>query len=75
MIPDPADRPVLSAEEAFAILGIDKSTGYKAIRDGHFPVPVLRIGRLIRVPTLALRRLLQGDPPTAPTHAPEQEIA
>ena len=61
MIPDPRERPVLTAEEAFAELGIDRSTGYKAIRDGTFPVPVLRIGRLIRVPTQPLRRLLQLD--------------
>jgi predicted DNA-binding transcriptional regulator AlpA len=61
MIPDPRERPVVSAEEAFALLGIDRGTGYKAIRDGVFPVPVLRIGRMIRVPTVALRRLLQLD--------------
>ena len=59
MIPDPAIRPVMTAEEAFAELGIDRSTGYKAIRDGTFPLPVIRVGRLIRVPTAALRRLLE----------------
>ena len=53
-----ADRPVISAEEAFRLLDIDRSTGYKAIREGTFPVPVVRIGRLIRVPTVALNRLL-----------------
>jgi predicted DNA-binding transcriptional regulator AlpA len=62
VLPDPMDRPVISAEEAFAELGIDRSTGYRAIREGTFPVPVLRIGRLIRVPVAPLRRLLQlGD--------------
>lgn len=77
VLPDPRDRPVISAEEAFAELGIDRSTGYKAIRDGTFPVPVLRIGRLIRVPTVALRRLLQLDADhraaDAPTTGGEQE--
>jgi predicted DNA-binding transcriptional regulator AlpA len=58
MLPDPTERPVLTAPEAFAELGIDRSTGYKAIRDGTFPVPIIRVGRLIRVPTVALRRLL-----------------
>ena len=62
MLPDPATRPVLTAEEAFAELGIDRGTGYKAIRDGTFPVPVIRVGRIIRVPTAALRRLLLIDP-------------
>lgn len=61
MIPDSADQPVMTAEEAFAELGIDRSTGYKAIRDGTFPVPVIHVGRLIRVPTAALRRLLEID--------------
>jgi excisionase family DNA binding protein len=59
MIPDPTVRPIMTAEEAFAELGIDRSTGYKAIRDGTFPLPVIRVGRLIRVPTASLRRLLE----------------
>lgn len=62
MIPDPAHRACVSADEAFAELGIDRTTGYRAIREGTFPIPVIRIGRLIRVPTLALRRLLDGAP-------------
>lgn len=61
VVPEPAEKPVLTAEEAFAVLGIDRSTGYKAIREGTFPVPVLRIGRLIRVPTAPLAALLQLD--------------
>jgi excisionase family DNA binding protein len=61
MIPDPAERPVLSAEEAFAELGIDRTTGYRAIRDGSFPLEVIRVGRLIRIPTTALLRLLGFD--------------
>ena len=51
-------QTVISAEEAFRLLGIDRSTGYRAIRDGAFPAPVLRIGRVIRIPTAALSRLL-----------------
>lgn len=58
---DILERPVISADEAFGILGIDRGTGYKAIREGNFPVPVLHIGRLIRVPTVALLRLLMLD--------------
>jgi predicted DNA-binding transcriptional regulator AlpA len=62
MLPDPATRPTITADEAFAELGIDRSTGYKAIRDGTFPVPIIRIGRNIRIPTAALRRILLIDP-------------
>jgi predicted DNA-binding transcriptional regulator AlpA len=61
VIPDPRERLTVSAEEAFAELGVNRTTGYKAIRDGSFPVPVFRVGRSIRVPTMALRRLLELD--------------
>ena len=61
MLPDPTERPVISAEEAFRELGIDRTTGYRSIRDGTFPIEVVRIGRSIRVPTVALRRLLHLD--------------
>ncbi len=61
MIPDPATRACITADEAFAELGIDRTTGYRAIKEGTFPVPVIRVGRLIRVPTAALRRLLDAD--------------
>ena len=60
-LPDPIERPCLPADEVFAHLGIDRTTGYRAIRDGRFPLPVVRVGRLIRVPTGALLRLLMGD--------------
>ena len=60
-LPDPMEQPVVTAEEAFRVLGIDRSTGYKAIREGTFPVPVLRIGRVIRVPTLPLVQLLRPE--------------
>lgn len=48
----------VSAEEAFRRLGIDRTTGYRAIKAGTFPLPVIRVGRLIKVPTAALHRLL-----------------
>jgi predicted DNA-binding transcriptional regulator AlpA len=51
-------RPFVSADEAFAFLGIDRTTGYRAIHDNTFPVPVIRIGRIYRVPADRLRRLL-----------------
>lgn len=58
MIPDPTIRACLTADEAFAELGIDRTTGYRSIKEGTFLVPVIRVGRLIRIPTAALRQLL-----------------
>lgn len=51
----------VSAEEAFRLLGIDRTTGYRAIKDGTFPLPVIRVGRLLKVPIAALHRLLDLD--------------
>jgi hypothetical protein len=58
------DRPILTAQQAFQLLQLDKSTGYGAIRRGDFPVPTIRVGRCIRVPTAPLMRLLVGEPET-----------
>ena len=57
----PTEPGCVSAEEAFRQLGIDRTTGYRAIKDGTFPLPVVRVGRLIKVPIAALRRLLAVD--------------
>lgn len=51
----------LSAEETFRQLGIDRTTGYRAIKAGTFPLPVIRVGRLIKVPAAALQRLLADE--------------
>ncbi len=55
------DAQCVSAEEAFRLLGIDRTTGYRAIKDDTFPLPVIRVGRLLKVPTAALHRLLDPD--------------
>jgi predicted site-specific integrase-resolvase len=65
----PSDRAVISAEEAFDFLGIDRTTGYRAIKDDRFPVPVIRVGRLIKVPTAPLARMLGGNTGLEPTAA------
>jgi predicted DNA-binding transcriptional regulator AlpA len=69
------DQPVVSAEEAFAMLRIDRSTGYKAIRDGTFPLPVVRIGRVIRIPTAALVKLLNPERDLDSTGEPKEQQA
>jgi len=67
--PDPATRPTVLPEEAFALLGISRTTGYELIKRDAFPVRVLRLGRTMRIPLAPLLDLLgQGDrnpPPSA----------
>lgn len=55
------DRSCVSADEVFRHLAIDRTTGYRAIKAGSFPLPVIRVGRTIRIPMAALRSLLELD--------------
>src|SRR4051794_9489322 len=72
-LPDPHPRPCVTAEEAFRQPGHQRNTGYRAIRAGTFPLPVIRVGRVIRVPTVALRHLLliDGQAPERHEGAPQ----
>jgi excisionase family DNA binding protein len=56
--------PVIDLIEAAALLGIGRTTAYKLVRRGEWPTPVLRIGRLIKVPTAPLRELLCRSTPS-----------
>jgi hypothetical protein len=40
--PRPRHRACIIADEAFAELGIDRTTGYRAIKEGTFPCPSSR---------------------------------
>ena len=62
---DPAVRlpAVLDLVEAAALLGVGRTTAYRLVRDGHWPTPVLRLGRLIKIPTQPLLELLAGGTP------------
>ncbi len=59
MIPEPSEQPVMSVEEAGRFLGLGRSASYEAVRRGE--IPSFRLGGKIRIPTAALRRLLQLD--------------
>ncbi len=50
---------------AAAVLGIGRTTAYELVRTGRRPTPVLRLGHRIRVPTAALRELLNLSPQPA----------
>ena len=56
--------PVIDLIEAASLLGVGRTTAYKLVRQGEWPTPVLRIGRLIKVPTAPLRELLSRSTPS-----------
>ncbi|MBA2769675.1 MAG: helix-turn-helix domain-containing protein [Sporichthyaceae bacterium] len=47
--------PVMDLMDAAALLGQGRTTAYKLVRNGEWPTPVIRIGRLIKIPTAPLR--------------------
>jgi hypothetical protein len=60
--------PVVDLPTAAALLGIGRTISYALVREDRFPVPVLRVGRLIRVPTAPLLALLGITPHSDSTH-------
>jgi excisionase family DNA binding protein len=60
------ERQTLTVQEAGNILGISRSTAYEAVRRGE--LPVIRIGRRLVIPRVAVERLLKqaGQPGTLP---------
>ena len=52
---------LLSLEDTALVLGIGRSTIYRAVRDGNVPFPVHRIGGKWYVPKRALQRFLEGE--------------
>jgi excisionase family DNA binding protein len=50
------DRKTMSIREAANYLGIGRNSAYEAARAGQ--IPTIRIGRLLRVPVVALERML-----------------
>lgn len=54
-----------TVEIAGDILGLSRTQAYEAIRRSDFPVPVIRVGRRMVVPTAALLELLGLGAPDA----------
>ena len=52
---------LLSLEDTALVLGIGRSTIYRAVRAGKVPFPVHQIGNRWYVPKRALQRFLDGD--------------
>jgi excisionase family DNA binding protein len=61
-VPD-TDRPILmSVVEAAAMLGIAPRTAYDLIHRDEFPVPVLKVGRRMKVSRTMLERFASEGP-------------
>ena len=45
---------VVDLPTAARLLGIGRTSAYELVRTGRWPTPVIRVGRLIRVPTAPL---------------------
>lgn len=56
---------VLTVLETAQLLRLSRNATYEAIKRGE--IPVLRIGRRLLVPRLALLRLLEGIKPSTPS--------
>ncbi len=52
---------VVDVPTAAEVLGVGRSCAYELVRSGDWPTPVLRFGRLIRVPSAPLLELLGVD--------------
>ena len=67
-----SDHPeYLTIEEAAALLRIGRTSAYALAREwretrGREGLPVVRLGRQLRVPRAALSHLHEGDTPEAP---------
>jgi len=49
---------VVDVPTAAALLGVGRTAAYELIRSGDWPTPVLRLGKLIRIPTAPLLDLV-----------------
>jgi excisionase family DNA binding protein len=56
-------KPLLSVEETAILLGESRATLYRAVKAGTLPLPMFRIGARIRIPRVAVERLIDGVAP------------
>jgi len=52
---------VVDVPTAASVLGIGRTCAYELVRTGQWPTPVLRLGRLIRIPSAPLLALISAS--------------
>lgn len=60
-LPGTKTPPAITLSSTAELLGISKSSAYRAIKNDTFPVPTIRIGGRVVVPTKPLLELLGLD--------------
>ena len=60
---------VLDVPTAGRVLGIGRSLAYELVRAGAWPTTALRVGKLIRIPSALLLRLVDEGPLRQPDDA------
>jgi predicted DNA-binding transcriptional regulator AlpA len=55
-------RALVGIDEAALLLGEDRSTVYRSIKRGDFPLPVVTINGRMRLPRRAIEALVTGAP-------------
>lgn len=71
-LPEPAERPWLTVAELAEITGEGEKAIRAALDAGQ--LPLLRVGRYVRIPTALLRQRLGLDPQSADTRAPSLNV-
>lgn len=56
----PPAAAVVDLVDAARVLGIGRTLAYRLVRDGQWPTPVIRVGRLIKVPVGPLYAYLEN---------------
>ena len=56
------ETAVIDLPQAAAILGIGRTLAYRLVREGNWPTPIIRMGRLIKVPVQPLQEFLRRPP-------------
>lgn len=51
---------LLDVPDAAVLLGIGRTMAYQLVRTGQWPTPVIRLGRLVKIPSQPLYDLISG---------------
>jgi excisionase family DNA binding protein len=53
---------LLTVMEAAKLLGIGRTLAYDLVRTDRWPTPVLRVGKLVKIPSAPLIAMIAGGP-------------